>query len=296
MSSLFTLLDDIASLLDDVAALTKVATTKTAGVLGDDLALNAHQVMGVRPNRELAIVWAVFKGSAINKLILVPLALTVSAFAPWVIVPALMLGGAFLCFEGFEKVVHKLLHEAEDDAHHKAHRAAVADPEADLVKMERDRIRGAIRTDIILSAEIVIIALGTVAEETLLMRALVLSAIAAGMTIGVYGLVAAIVRIDDVGLRLVERGGASWALGRTLLTIAPLLMRFLSIAGTAAMFLVGGGILVHGIEVLHHFAEHQSWPIQTLINGGVGILAGAILVAIYTPISRLLRGKPKEAH
>jgi predicted DNA repair protein MutK len=296
VSSLFTLLDDIASLLDDVAALTKVATTKTAGVLGDDLALNAHQVMGVRPNRELAIVWSVFKGSAVNKLILVPLALTVSAFAPWVIVPALMLGGAFLCFEGFEKVVHKLLHKAEDEAHHAAHRAAVADPEADLVKMERDRIRGAIRTDVILSAEIVIIALGTVAEETLLMRSLVLSAIAAGMTIGVYGLVAAIVRIDDVGLRLVERGGASWALGRTLLTIAPLLMKFLSIAGTAAMFLVGGGILVHGIEVLHHFAEHQSWPIQTFINGGVGILAGAILVAIYTPISRLFRRKPKEAH
>src|SRR5689334_6830760 len=246
-SSLFTLLDDIATLLDDVVVMTKLATKKTAGVLGDDLALNANQVAGVTADRELPVVWAVAKGSARNKLILVPAALALSALAPWAVLPVLMLGGTFLCFEGFEKVAHKLLHsKEEDDAHHKAELEAIADPQVDIVAFEKDKIRGAVRTDLILSGEIIVISLGTVADETIAKQAMVLAAISAIMTVGVYGIVAGIVKLDDLGVSLAKRKSTE-GLGRAILRGAPWLMKGLSVAGTVAMFLVGGGILVHGI-------------------------------------------------
>lgn len=294
-TGLLTLLDDVASLLDDVATLTKVATKKTAGVLGDDLALNAEQVAGVATDRELPVVWAVFKGSAINKLILVPSALAISAIAPWAILPLLMVGGAFLCFEGFEKIAHKFLHpKAEGDAEHRAKLEALTDPAVDIVAFERDKIRGAIRTDIILSAEIIVISLGTVADRPLATQAAVLAVIAILMTIGVYGFVAGIVKLDDGGAALLRRDGAlSKAIGRAILRAAPWLMKGLSIAGTAAMFLVGGGILVHGIPPLHHLAESSHGAVGMAIEGATGVVAGAILVAIVTGIGKL-RGKKTE--
>lgn len=300
-ASLFTLLDDIATLLDDVAVLSKVAARKTAGVLGDDLALNAEQVTGIRAERELPVVWAVFKGSAINKTIMVPIALLLSAFAPWTITPLLMLGGAFLCFEGFEKVSHRYFHAAEEKEEHKERLEAVADEKVDMVAFERKRIRGAIRTDAILSAEIIVIVLGTVQDADLLTRIVVLSFLAAAITIGVYGLVAGIVKMDDVGLHLIEKpdnakfaGFQHW-LGEAILRMAPKLMRTLSIVGTAAMFLVGGGILVHGFPMvadLLHVVE--VWALElpvasglasiiaaTLYNGLFGFLAGGVLVALF---------------
>jgi predicted DNA repair protein MutK len=290
-ASLLALLDDIATILDDVAVLTKVATQKTAGVLGDDLALNAQQVAGVRAERELPVVWAVAKGSALNKAILVPAALAISAFVPWLITPLLIVGGLFLCFEGVEKLAHKLLHsKQEDDAHHAELTQALADPNADLAALERDKIKGAIRTDFILSAEIIVIALGTVAGQPLLTQIVVLVGIAILMTIGVYGLVAGIVKLDDLGLYLSQRGGAQAALGRGLLRLAPWLMKALSIAGTAAMFLVGGGIVVHGVPVLHHLVE--GWAdaaggalgalVEMLGNAGIGIAAGAVVLLVVT--------------
>jgi len=301
-SSLFALLDDITTVLDDVALLTKVASKKTAGVLGDDLALNAQQVTGVRADRELPVVWAVAKGSAINKLVLVPVALTISALAPWLVLPLLMIGGAFLCYEGFEKVAHRFLHSRNEDAgHHGELVAAVADPAVDMVAFERDKIRGAIRTDFILSAEIVVISLGTVAGESFGMRLGVLAAISALMTVGVYGLVAGIVKLDDLGARLAAgSSSASRALGSWILAGAPLLMRFLSFAGTAAMFLVGGSILVHGIPPLHHFAEDlaaAAGPVLgTLLSMGIegltGIVAGGILVALASLATRMFRRSP----
>jgi predicted DNA repair protein MutK len=308
-ASLLTLLDDIATLLDDVAVLSKVAAKKTAGVLGDDLALNAEQVTGVRAQRELPVVWAVFKGSALNKLIMVPIALLLSAFLPWVITPLLMLGGAFLCYEGFEKVAHRLLHSrAEDRESHAERVKAVADREVDMVEFEKKRIRGAIRTDAILSAEIIVIVLGTVQDAPLPVRIGVLSLLAVLITIGIYGLVAGIVRMDDVGMRLLEKTGDNWftsvqqAAGRMLLRLAPKLMKALSILGTAAMFLVGGGILVHAIPLLAsmlHSVEHlvtgQSAAAGALrvtaamlFNGIAGILTGAILVGIHSLASRVL--------
>jgi hypothetical protein len=293
-SSLFALLDDIATLLDDVAILTKVAAKKSAGVLGDDLALNAEQVSGIRAERELPVVWAVAKGSFVNKLILVPAALAISYFAPFLVIPLLMIGGAFLCFEGVEKVLHKLLHsKKEDDQHHAEQLKAIADEQVDMVKFEQDKIKGAIRTDFILSAEIIVIALGTVAAKNMTTQALVLSAIAVAMTIGVYGLVAGIVKLDDLGLHLDKKSGMLKKLGRGILWFAPKIMKFLSIAGTAAMFLVGGAIVVHGIPMLHHLIEGASgvasttpqvgWlfgPISTmLMEALVGVLVGAIVLA-----------------
>jgi predicted DNA repair protein MutK len=264
-SSLLALLDDIATVLDDVALLTKVATRKTAGVLGDDLALNAEQVSGVRAERELPVVWAVAKGSAVNKLILVPAALAISAFAPWAVVPLLMAGGLFLCYEGFEKVAHKLVRtRAEDADEHAALTAALADPAADLVALEKQKIRGAIRTDFVLSAEIVVITLGIVAAAPFVTRVAVLSGIAALMTVGVYGLVAGIVKLDDAGLHLSRRAGDGTlarfqrAVGAGILRVAPYLMKALSIVGTAAMFLVGGGILVHGVPAAQRWIEHAA--------------------------------------
>ena len=297
-SSLFALIDDIASLLDDVAAMTKLATKKTAGVLGDDLALNAQQVTGVRADRELPVVWAVTKGSVVNKAILVPAALAISAFLPWAIVPLLMLGGAFLCFEGVEKLVHKWLHRAEVEAEHKARVDAVANPDVDLVAFERDKIKGAIRTDFVLSAEIIVIALGTVATASFSRQLGTLVGISVVMTIGVYGLVAGIVKLDDLGLYLTQRASAAkQAIGRGILAAAPWLMKFLSVAGTAAMFLVGGGILVHGIPALHHWVQDTmptlgglALPAEMGINAGVGIAAGAVLVALWMGVQKL-RGR-----
>jgi predicted DNA repair protein MutK len=293
-TSLFTLLDDVATLLDDVAVLTKLAGKKTAGVLGDDLALNAQQVAGVVAERELPVVWAVAKGSAKNKLIIVPAALAISAFAPWAIIPILMIGGAFLCFEGFEKIVHKWFHdEAKKEAEHRAEVAALADPTVDMVAFEKEKIRGAIRTDIILSAEIIVITLGTVADAPFSTRVAVLCAIAVIMTVGVYGFVAGIVKLDDAGTALVRRENPlARAFGRGILRTAPWLMKGLSFAGTAAMFLVGGGILVHGIPPRHHLSQHLGtlsvgWLWSMLVDGTTGIVAGAVAVAVFTLVQRI---------
>jgi predicted DNA repair protein MutK len=279
--------------------MTKVAAKKTAGVLGDDLALNAQQVTGVKAERELPVVWAVAKGSLINKLILVPAALLISAFAPWLVTPLLMLGGAFLCFEGFEKLAHKFLHSKQEDAqHHAEHVQALADPAVDMQAFEKDKIKGAVRTDFILSAEIIAITLGVVAEQAFMQQVIVLSGIALLMTVGVYGLVAGIVKLDDAGLWL-SRKAAAWqqALGRGLLWLAPWLMKALSVAGTAAMFLVGGGILTHGAPFLHHAIQHvvealgASGFARTLVellgDAITGILAGIVVVAVVTGIQRL---------
>ncbi|MFP2958037.1 DUF808 domain-containing protein [Myxococcus sp. 1LA] len=310
-SSLLTLIDDIASLLDDIAAMTKVATRKTAGVLGDDLALNAQQVSGVRADRELPVVWAVAKGSLVNKAILVPAALAISALAPWAITPLLMLGGAFLCFEGFEKVAHKFLHGKEEQAAQKEERVkAVADPAVDLVAMEKDKIKGAIRTDFILSAEIVVISLGTLTAASFGMRVAVLTGIGLIMTVGVYGLVAGIVKLDDAGFYLMKQEGAAFKqrLGRGILATAPYLMKGLAIVGTAAMFMVGGGILTHGIPPVHHFVEHAGAAVAavpgiggllgalvpSLLNAVVGIVAGGLIVLLVTGVTRAVQSaRPK---
>ena len=311
-ASLLTLLDDIATLLDDVSVLTKVAAKKTAGVLGDDLALNAQQITGVRAERELPVVWAVFKGSAVNKLIMVPIALALSAFMPWLITPLLMAGGAFLCYEGFEKVAHRLLHPpSEEELAHKLRLQAVANKNVDMVAFEKRRIRGAIRTDAILSAEIIVIVLGTVQDVDFVTRVAVLSVVAALITIGVYGLVAGIVKLDDAGLHLVEKPGESrWVrfqhwFGAWILRLAPKFMRTLSVVGTAAMFLVGGGILVHGLPAvaaaLHHVEEFaHALPVAgnlaailsaQLFNGLFGMLVGALLVFAGLGVKRLLPRK-----
>jgi hypothetical protein len=298
-TSLLALLDDIATLLDDVSVLTKVAAKKTAGVLGDDLALNAQQVTGVLADRELPVVWAVAKGSLVNKAILVPAALAISAIAPWLVTPLLMVGGAFLCFEGAEKLAHKFLHSRhEDDQHHKELVEAAANPQVDMKQFEKDKIKGAVRTDFILSAEIIVISLGTLTGQDFVTRVAVLVGIALLMTVGVYGLVAGIVKLDDLGLHLTRRASAgAQAFGRGILRTAPWLMKFLSIAGTAAMFLVGGSILEHGVPALHHLAEGITsaaggfgMVAGMLVDALVGLVAGAILVAIYAGI-RKARGK-----
>ncbi|NMY96795.1 DUF808 domain-containing protein [Pseudomonas proteolytica] len=303
-SSLLVLIDDIAAVLDDVALMTKMAAKKTAGVLGDDLALNAQQVSGVRAEREIPVVWAVAKGSFINKLILVPTALLISAFAPWAVTPLLMLGGAYLCFEGFEKLAHKFLHsKADDQAEHAQLVEAVADPATDLVAFEKDKIKGAIRTDFILSAEIIAITLGTVADAPLMQQVIVLSGIALVMTIGVYGLVAGIVKLDDLGLWMAQKPGQLVRdIGNGLLRAAPYMMKSLSVIGTAAMFMVGGGILTHGVPVVHHWIESVSqsvggitWLMPTLLNAIVGIIAGAVVLVVVAAVSKLwrsLKAKP----
>lgn len=296
-SSLLALIDDIATLLDDVAVMTKVATRKTAGVLGDDLALNANQVAGVKPDRELPVVWAVAKGSLLNKAILVPGALLISFVAPWAILPLMMLGGLYLCFEGAEKLAHRFLHApAEANREHAALIDALANESVDLVAFERDKIKGAIRTDFILSAEIIVITLGTVADVAFSRQVGVLVAIAILMTVGVYGLVAAIVKLDDLGLHLNQRSSAAArAIGRTIIASAPYLMRTLSIAGTAAMFLVGGGILAHGIPGLHHALEGAvaglpaSGLLIAALQGVVGIVLGAVAVLAVQAVARLRR-------
>ncbi|MCG2577458.1 DUF808 domain-containing protein [Dechloromonas sp. XY25] len=276
-ASLLVLIDDIATILDDVAVLTKVAAQKTAGVLGDDLALNAQQVAGVAAERELPVVWAVAVGSLKNKLILVPTALAISAFIPWAVMPLLMLGGLYLCLEGVEKLAHKWLHSAEEDAaHHAEELAAVADESVDLAAFEADKIKGAIRTDFVLSAEIIVIALGTVAGQPFASQVAVLAGIGVIMTVGVYGIVAGIVKMDDVGAWLLQKGsGAAKVVGKGLLLAAPKLMRLLTVLGTAAMFLVGGSILVHGIPPLHHAIEHGA-----AMAGALSGVAGMVLDAV----------------
>jgi predicted DNA repair protein MutK len=302
-SSLLALLDDIASVLDDVAVLTKVAGKKAAGLLGDDLALNAEQVAGVAGDRELPVVWAVAKGSVRNKIILVPLAMAISALAPWAVIPLLMVGGAFLCYEGVEKVAHRLLHsKAEDAEHHKELVRAVADPKVDLVAFEKDKIKGAVRTDFILSAEIVAITLGTVAAAPFGTRLGVLCAIAALMTVGVYGLVAGIVKLDDAGVHLSKReSGLARGTGRVIVIAAPWFMKFLSIAGTAAMFLVGGGIISHGLPFLADVIERaaaSAGDLPTvgmvfgaitpmLLNAAVALVVGAVVVGAVTLVKRV---------
>lgn len=284
-ASLLALIDDIATILDDVAVLTKVAARKTAGVLGDDLALNAQQVAGVAAERELPVVWAVAVGSFRNKLILVPAALLISAFMPWAVMPLLMLGGIYLCLEGVEKLAHKWLHSTEEDAaHHAEELAAVANKSVDLAAFEADKIKGAIRTDFVLSAEIIVIALGTVAGQPFSTQVAVLAGIGVIMTVGVYGIVATIVKMDDIGVWLLQKdsGAAQW-LGKGLLLAAPWLMRLLAVLGTAAMFLVGGSILVHGIPALHHrieaFAGLAGWgsvPASMAMEAMIGVVGGAL--------------------
>ena len=294
-TSLLALLDDIATILDDVAVLSKVAAKKTAGVLGDDLALNAQQVSGVKADRELPVVWAVAKGSFINKAILVPAALAISAFAPWAVTPLLMVGGAFLCFEGFEKLAHKVMHSKDEQAEKRqALTAAAGEPQVDLLALEKDKVKGAVRTDFILSAEIIAITLGTVQGKDFSTQVFVLSTIAIVMTVGVYGLVAGIVKLDDAGLYLSQAGSMlRRSVGRGILWLAPWLMKGLSIAGTAAMFLVGGGILTHGLTPLSQVIERiaaaanrvssvgvvLAWVTPLLLNAVVGIVAGALVLA-----------------
>lgn len=300
-SSFFALFDDIATILDDVSVMTKVAAKKTAGVLGDDLALNAQQVSGVPVNRELPVVWAVAKGSFINKLILVPTALLISAFAPWAVTPLLMLGGAFLCYEGVEKLAHKYLsHGASPEGHHAARAQALQDQAVDMVAFERNKIKGAVRTDFILSAEIIVISLGAVAGADFTRQLSVLSIIAIAMTVGVYGLVAGIVKLDDLGLYLSQKSSQALAwLGKRIVGAAPYLMKTLSVVGTAAMFMVGGAILTHGIPPVHAAIEHAAAAVggggvvqaltSTLLNALFGIVAGAVVLGLVGLAKRLFK-------
>ncbi len=306
-SSLLALIDDIASVLDDVSVLTKVAAKKTSGVLGDDLALNAQQVTGVRAERELPVVWAVAKGSLLNKAILVPAALLIAAFVPWLVTPLLMLGGAFLCYEGVEKLLHRFMHSKGEVQQERAQRVqALTDERVSLVALEQGKIKGAIRTDFILSAEIIAITLGTVAHAPFQTQVAVLIGIALLMTVGVYGLVAGIVKLDDAGQKLLRIEGASVgarglrAVGSGILALAPYLMKTLSVAGTVAMFLVGGGILTHGVAFLHHaiaeVAAHVAAAsglgglarvvVSMSLDALVGIVAGAAVVAVVLSVRR----------
>jgi predicted DNA repair protein MutK len=299
-SSLFALIDDIATILDDVSLMTKVATKKTVGVLGDDLALNAQQVAGVKPSRELPVVWAVAKGSLLNKAILVPGAVAISFFVPWLVTPLLMLGGAFLCYEGAEKLVHRFLHKAEHDQHKKDLKEALKNPQVDLKKVEKDKIKGAIRTDFVLSAEIIAITLGTVTQQPIGMQFAVLSVVAFMITVGVYGLVAGIVKLDDGGLYLTKKDSAlAQNLGHGILWFAPYMMKTLSVLGTVAMFLVGGGILTHGFSAIGHGIEHfaeglgemTGAVVPMLANGLFGLVAGLLLVAVLTPLLRQFKSR-----
>lgn len=312
-SSLLILIDDITLLLDDVAAMSKVAAQKTAGVLGDDLALNAQQVSGIRAERELPVVWGVAKGSFKNKLILVPAALGLSAFAPWSITPILMVGGAYLCYEGFEKIAHPFLHDKAEEEHQHELIEAFHNPEIDLEAFEKEKIEGAIRTDFILSAEIIVIALGTVSDKDIITQTMVVSGIAVALTVGVYGLVAAIVKMDDAGLYLYQnapegaKGAAQRKLGQGLLSFAPKLMKILTVVGTAAMFLVGGSILLHGIPDAHHLLESAvhaaqstpviggvlGWMTPVLADAFAGVIAGGIVMGAVEGVSKIVKAFKK---
>jgi uncharacterized protein len=310
-SSLLLLLDDIAAVLDDVAVMTKVAAKKTAGVLGDDLALNAQQVAGVQADRELPVVWAVAKGSMINKAILVPAALLISAFIPWLITPLLMMGGAYLCYEGVEKLAHKYLHSEEELLHQKELAQAVANPNIDMVAFEHEKIKGAIRTDFILSAEIIVITLGAIAKAPFTAQVVTVILVAIVMTLGVYGFVAFIVKLDDMGLHLLRKEGKGPALklqhqvGKGLLLTAPVLMKILGVAGTIAMFLVGGGILMHGLPAVHGlvhsfealFATGAAFKgilitiFSALLDGILGVIAGALVLVFVTFANKIFKAR-----
>ncbi|MGA9045538.1 DUF808 domain-containing protein [Sulfuricurvum sp.] len=307
-TSLLILIDDITLLLDDVAAMSKIAAKKTAGVLGDDLALNAQQVAGIRAERELPVVWGVAKGSFKNKLILVPVALALSAFAPWSITPILMVGGGYLCYEGFEKIAHPFLHDKAEEVHQHELIEAFHNPEVDLEAFEKEKIEGAIRTDFILSAEIIAIALGAVADKDIMTQTMVVSGIAIAITIGVYGIVAAIVKMDDVGLHMLQnapqgrRGAFNRTLGQGLLSFAPKLMKILTVVGTAAMFLVGGSILLHGIPDAHHLVESTvhsvesiptvgkalGWVTPVVLDALAGVVAGGIVMGAVGVVSKIV--------
>ena len=308
-ASLLTLIDDIATLLDDVSVMTKVAVKKTAGVLGDDLALNAQQVTGINADRELPVVWAVAKGSLINKAILVPLALLLAAWQPWLVTVLLMIGGAYLCFEGFEKIAHKWLHKPEEDAqHHQELVNAIEDETVDMVQFEKDKIKGAVRTDFVLSAEIIVITLGTVANQPIMQQLAVLIGIAIIMTVGVYGFVAGIVKLDDIGLWLAQKNStAAQQLGRFLLWLMPVLMKVLAFVGTLAMFLVGGAIVAHNLP--HEFGVHHLYEIvahsapawlsgfaTVCMDGFTGLLVGAVVLVAVTMIGKLKPKKPARSH
>jgi len=291
-STAFALFDDIATLLDDVAVLSKAAAKQTSGVVADDMALNAEQVMGFAASRELPVVWAVAKGPLINKAILVPIAMLLSAFASWIIVPLLMIGGSYLCFEGSEKLLHKA-DEKETD---------VPDKNVDLAAFEKDRIRGAIKTDFILSAEIIAIILGSIAEKTLVQQAMVLTIVATLMTVFVYGMVGFIVKIDDAGLLLMRRPSqAMKKIGAGLVWVAPLLMHLLAKAGMCAMFMVGGGIVVHGLPFLHHAVADAAGAVGQMMGGAwatsgsnllfeaiIGIVWGFVLIGLMIPVSKAI--------
>jgi len=303
-TSLLALFDDIATILDDISMMTKAAAKKTAGVLGDDLALNAQQVTGVRAARELPVVWSVAKGSFANKAILVPAAVAISFFVPWLVTPLLMLGGAFLCFEGAEKIIHKFFHSEEETQRKDELLKALKQPDVDLRVVERRKIKGAIRTDFILSAEIIAITLGVVTAETIGIQFAVLAVVAVLITVGVYGLVAGIVKLDDGGLYLTQQESAvAQKIGHGILWFAPYLMKTLSIVGTIAMFLVGGGILVHGVAPLYNAIEDfaagfggvPAVLFSTVANGLVGFLAGALLVAVLTPLIRILASRSEAS-
>ena len=298
-SSLLTLLDDIATLLDDISVMGKIAAKKTAGVLGDDLSLNAQQVSGVKANRELPVVWGVAKGSFINKLILVPLALLISAFAPWAITPLLMIGGAYLCYEGVEKVLHSLHKDKTQESPQAREQRLLQVAQQDPKAFEKQKVKGAVRTDFILSAEIVAITLGIVSDAPLLNQVLVLSGIAILVTVGVYGIVAGIVKIDDLGFWLQKKGSAlAQATGNVLVATAPRLMKILTVVGTLAMFLVGGGIIVHGLPQLHHpleqFSNGMHGVLSALVSNGanlvVGLIVGSIVLLAVNGLAKL-RGK-----
>lgn len=301
-SKFFMLFDDLATILDDVAAMSKLATKKTAGIVGDDLALNANQVVGVSANREIPVVWKVFVGSMINKVILIPIAILISVFAPFLITPLLMIGGAFLCFEGLEKVIHKFFHKAEGEKHKQEILAAVKDQNIDLVQFEKDKIKGAVRTDFILSAEIIAIVLGVVAGKPLLTQSIVITVIAVGVTFLVYGLVAAIVKLDDFGLWLKTSANEfKQKMGDFTLWAAPKFMKTLSVVGTIAMFLVGGEIIAHGVPFIHHFVEglsvHENidWLLKIFINIGVGLVSGAICVGLFEFFKKIKSNLSKKS-
>ena len=287
----FALLDDVASLLDDVAAMTKVATKKTAGVLGDDLALNANQLTGIQASRELPIIWAVSKGSLLNKAIIVPAAFLLSAFLPAAVPLVLMIGGAYLCYEGVEKILHRLLHHGEE------HAAETAD-NRDPAQVEQEKIRAAIRTDFILSLEIIVIALASFVGKPLLTQILGLIAVALILTAAVYGVVALIVKMDDLGLYWAARQNRLLQMaGRALLWFAPKLLKALSVAGTAAMFIVGGHLWVENISALHHLAQHwtqgldgfSAWWVDAALSVGVGSVVGLALYAAVVIAQKFLK-------
>lgn len=307
IANLLGLLEDITTMLDQVAAATKVAAKKTAGVVADDMALNAQQVVGVPATRELSVVWAVAKGSLVNKVIIVPALLLISALAPKAVTALLLIGGAFLCFEGFEKVVHKLLHsKEEDEAHKNEHLANVADTAVELATTEKSKVKGAVRTDFILSAEIAVIALGAVAERPMAIRVATLVAVGLGMTVGVYGLVAVIVRFDDMGVWLIGREGESLgtrfqrALGRAILRAAPWIMRALSVLGTTAMFLVGGSIVAHNVGPVHKAVDAgvralSALPtdlVRAVLEGLTGVVTGLLAVLVVTAVTKVVKRKP----